>query len=250
MKRIDIYTDGACSGNPGKGGAAWLALDEKGNELFSGSNGYRHTTNNRMELVAVIWALYQLYLYIEEKSINTDIKVTVYSDSQMVVETFNKGWSKNKNKDLWDNLDLILSDSCSARDGKQTTLGDIVTFAKVKGHSGNNGNDRVDAMAVKAYMHPKHMLREDAKYEEINAGVHDKTTEETDMRKIDTKQINLINVNDKTSRSVEIIFTDGARATFARTDNKVLADCLNEKYRSATVEIFPRLFEWLNGGEL
>lgn len=249
MKLIDIYTDGACSGNPGKGGAAWLALDEKGKELFSGSNGYRHTTNNRMELKAVIYALYGLYCYIVENRIETDIKVTVYSDSQMVVETFNKGWSKNKNKDLWDQLDQILSESCGIR----LTLGSIVTFVKVKGHSGNDGNNRVDAMAVKAYKQPNDKLRPDMQYEKI-AGYAPasggKDTEDTGTLTIETTQINLINVNHKTSRSVEIVFADGARATFAKTHDKIMTDCLNEKYRNATMEIFPRLFEWLNGGEL
>ena len=105
--QITIYTDGACSGNPGKGGWAAILL-YKGHRKDL-SKGYRLTTNNRMELMAVIEAL---------KSIkNKDIPVVVYSDSQYVVDSINKGyiynWMKKnfknvKNADLWKELIYLI----------------------------------------------------------------------------------------------------------------------------------------------
>lgn len=139
MKKIDIYTDGACSGNPGKGGwAAVLCYKETEKEIAGFS---KQTTNNRMELLAVIKAISVL----KEKCI-----VTVYSDSAYVVNAFIKGWvtkweqkkwkkttsgNELKNPDLWEEL-YDLSNK------------HIVTWVKVKGHSDNEYNNRCDAMAV------------------------------------------------------------------------------------------------------
>lgn len=137
MKQVDIYTDGACSGNPGKGG--WAAiLIYKGNEKII-SGGFAQTTNNRMELFSIISALRQL---------KEQCEVTVYSDSAYSIEPFIKGWIGKwqnggwkttegkpvKNIDLWQAL-LIELDKHK------------VTFAKVKGHSDNEYNNRCDLLA-------------------------------------------------------------------------------------------------------
>ena len=138
MKKVILYTDGACSGNPGIGGWAFI-LDYKGAKKRV-AGGELNTTNNRMELTAVIQGL---------KALKEPCKVEIYSDSAYVVNAFKNDWiiswqlnnwknSQNKevlNKDLW----LELLDLCS----KHTT-----TFIKVKGHADNEQNNECDRMAV------------------------------------------------------------------------------------------------------
>ena len=135
---VTIYTDGACSGNPGAGGwGAILMCDGKKKE-FSGFDP--ETTNNKMELTAVIVALSKL-----KKPCNVDL----YSDSAYVVNALNQGWLENwknnswrgsdkkpvKNIELWEQLDELL---------KVHT----VNFIKVKGHADNEFNNRCDALAT------------------------------------------------------------------------------------------------------
>ena len=142
MKNVNLYTDGACSGNPGPGGyGVILEYNGKKKEL---SQGYIETTNNRMELLAVIKGLDAL----KEPCI-----VEVISDSKYVVDAINKGWvyvweennwikSDRKpvqNVDLWENL-LALMDEHE------------VTFRWVEGHKGHPENERCDALAVSAYL--------------------------------------------------------------------------------------------------
>ena len=139
-KGIAIYTDGACSGNPGPGGYGTVLLyGERRKEL---SGGFRKTTNNRMELLAVIEGL---------RALNRPCAVTVFSDSKYIVDAVNKGWARrwqangwrrNKNAralnpDLWGQL-LTLLDAHT------------VSLRWVRGHSGNPGNERADALAVAA----------------------------------------------------------------------------------------------------
>ncbi|NES06589.1 MAG: ribonuclease HI [Okeania sp. SIO2F4] len=137
---ITIYTDGACSGNPGPGGYGIVLLYGKKRQELSG--GYKLTTNNRMELMAAIVGLEQL----EFPSI-----VTLYTDSKYIVDAVTKGWAKrwrangwkrNKkdkamNPDLWGKL----LDLCDKHQ---------VEFSWVRGHSGNIENECCDKLAVKA----------------------------------------------------------------------------------------------------
>lgn len=137
IKEVEIYTDGACSGNPGKGGYAGILIYKGVEKIVSG--GEEMTTNNKMELLAVIKSLSIL----KEKC-----KVNLYSDSAYVVNAITQswlsGWAKNgwrgadkkeiKNVDLWQEL-LILLDKHE------------VTFIKVKGHSDNVYNNRCDQIA-------------------------------------------------------------------------------------------------------
>ena len=140
MKHITLYTDGACSGNPGPGGyGAILAYDGSEKQL---SGGYAHTTNNRMELMGVIIGL---------SSLKEHCAVTVVSDSRYVVDAMRNGWAakwrangwkRNKrdyalNPDLWQRL----LDLC----GKHT-----VNFTWVNGHAGHPQNERCDRLAVAA----------------------------------------------------------------------------------------------------
>ena len=119
---IDIYTDGACIGNPGPGGWGVVILQENDNFFLSG--GEKNTTNNRMEITAVIEGLK-----------NVDSKdLTVYSDSTYVINTITKGWKKNKNQDLWEILEKLVSEK-------------NVKWEWVKGHSGNEFNEKADKLA-------------------------------------------------------------------------------------------------------
>ncbi|MCL2861052.1 MAG: ribonuclease HI [Firmicutes bacterium] len=140
MKKIHLYTDGACSGNPGKGGWAAILIYNGHEKEISGYD--KNTTNNRMEMFAVIQGL----SYLKESC-----DVTIYSDSAYVVNAFNEGWiyswQKNnwktadkkdvKNKELWHDLLLNMKNH-------------KVTFVKVKGHSDDEKNNRCDFLAKQA----------------------------------------------------------------------------------------------------
>jgi ribonuclease HI len=137
MKKITIYTDGACSGNPGPGGwGAILIYNGTEKEL---SGGEPETTNNRMELSAVIAAL---------EALKEPCAAEVFTDSQYIEKAMNEGWLEGwkkkgwkrkggelKNADLWRTLDALL-----ARHS--------VTFRWVRGHADNVYNNRCDALAV------------------------------------------------------------------------------------------------------
>jgi len=147
--KVTIYTDGAARGNPGPGGYGIVMLS--GEHRKEMSAGYQHTTNNRMELLAVIVALETL------KIPGSD--VTVYTDSKYVADAVEKGWVFNwvkkrfkdkKNPDLWLRFLEIYR--------KHT-----VKFVWVKGHADNPLNERCDQLAVEASMQP--MLLEDTGYQ-------------------------------------------------------------------------------------
>ena len=135
--KFKIYTDGACSGNPGKGGWAAIILDEKNQSSISGSEN--KTTNNRMELMAPIMAL---------KKIKTKSEITIYTDSRYVkdgITEWIKKWKlnnwKNSNKKLVKNKDLwIKLDNCCKKHN--------ISWKWVKAHAGNKFNDLVDELAV------------------------------------------------------------------------------------------------------
>lgn len=140
MDEITIYTDGACSGNPGPGG--WGAVLIYKNVKKEISGGCKNTTNNIMEITAVLEAL---------KLLKHPCIVNIYSDSAYVVNCFNQGWIYNwmkkgwktsgnepvKNKELWQELYNL-------------TKIHKVTFNKVKGHSDNELNNRCDELARNA----------------------------------------------------------------------------------------------------
>ena len=141
LKTVDIYTDGACSGNPGIGGYCAILIYKGVEKIISGC--VKDTTNNRMELLSVIEGL---------KALNEKCIVNLYSDSQYVVDAFNQNWIENwqnngwrtsnkkevKNADLWKEL-LVLFDKHQ------------VNFIKVKGHADNEFNNRCDKIAVSEY---------------------------------------------------------------------------------------------------
>lgn len=139
MKKIEIYTDGSCLGNPGPGGyAAVMIFSQHRKEIYQ---GYKHTTNNRMELLAAIAAL---------ETLNETCEVELTTDSQYVKNGINQwiiNWRKNgwrtadkkavKNVDLWKRLDSAVSKH-------------KVNWHWVKGHSGHPENERCDELARQA----------------------------------------------------------------------------------------------------
>jgi ribonuclease HI len=141
---IVIYTDGSALGNPGPGGYGILMLYK--NQKKELSQGYRLTTNNRMELLAIIVALETLKV--------SDRDVMIYSDSKYVIDSVTKGWvfgwvkkgfKGKKNADLW-------------RRFLQIYPKNKVKFTWVKGHANNPGNERVDKLAVAASNDKKNHL--------------------------------------------------------------------------------------------
>ena len=139
MKTVEIYTDGACSGNPGPGG--WGAvLCYKGTEKEL-SGGDRQTTNNRMELLGVISAL---------RALKEPCRVELYSDSKYVIDALEKGWAVSWRKRGW-----IKSDKKPALNADlwaellDLTARHEMSYHWVKGHADNPYNNRCDALAVK-----------------------------------------------------------------------------------------------------
>lgn len=138
---IYLYTDGAASGNPGPGG--WGAVLVCGPHRKEMSGGYRLTTNNRMELLAVIRGLEAIKW--------KDATVKIYSDSTYVVKTVTENWKRKKNQDLWARFDAVRA-------------GFNLEFNWIKGHAGHPENERCDRLAVKAYS--EGVLEEDGGYVE------------------------------------------------------------------------------------
>lgn len=138
MKKIELFTDGACSGNPGVGG--WGAILKYNQTEKEYSGGAKETTNNRMELTAVVEGL---------NALKEPCNVTIYSDSKYVVDAIEKKWLENwqrnnwkksdkkpvLNQDLWEGLVLAM------RRHK-------IKFIWVKGHAGHPENERCDVLAV------------------------------------------------------------------------------------------------------
>ena len=135
--QLIIYTDGAARGNPGPGGYGTILMWGDTKKELSG--GYRYTTNNRMEIMAVIAGLEALK--------KDNLKITIYSDSQYVVKAVQEGWLKNwvatnfkggkKNKDLW----LYYHELSQKHQ---------IRFVWVKGHASNPNNNRCDELATAA----------------------------------------------------------------------------------------------------
>ena len=141
---IYLYTDGAASGNPGPGG--WGAVLCCGQLRKEMSGGFARTTNNRMELLAVIEGLSAIRW--------EGARVEVWSDSQYVVNTVTQGWKRKKNQDLWAQFDAL-----APRFRLQ--------FHWIKGHAGHPENERCDRLAVAAYSLPG--LPPDEQYERNEA---------------------------------------------------------------------------------
>jgi ribonuclease HI len=150
MKHVKLYTDGACSGNPGPGGYGVVLLYDSHRKELSG--GFRRTTNNRMEILAAIAGL---------EALKEPCRVTLYSDSQYLVNAIEKdwaqrwqanGWMRNKkekavNPDLWERL----LELCKIHK---------VQFEWLRGHAGQEENERCDELATAAARGPNPAIDE------------------------------------------------------------------------------------------
>lgn len=146
LRRVELYTDGACSGNPGPGGWAYVLRDKLSRVEREDSGGQAETTNNQMEMMAVIQGL---------RALKRACEVELYSDSAYVLnglKSWMAGWKRNgwkrvdggrrvpvKNAELWMELDALV--------GKHR-----ISYHHVKGHSGHPENERCDELAVAASM--------------------------------------------------------------------------------------------------
>ena len=140
ISNISIYTDGACSGNPGKGAFSYVILVDN-NEIQRYANGFIKTTNNRMELMAIIEAI--KYIKLLEK-IDNNTNVSIYSDSKYVIDSINKNWLNNwilknfknvKNVDLWKEFINVKHNL-------------NINFIWVEGHSNVKYNEICDKLAT------------------------------------------------------------------------------------------------------
>jgi ribonuclease HI len=145
LSEVLLYTDGGCSGNPGPGGWAFVMKHPASGKEIEQSGAERETTNNRMELLAVIHGL---------ETLKRPTHVEVFTDSVYVGKGFTEwmpkwkangwrrrvkdGWGEVKNEDLWRQLDKLLATH-------------QVTFTHIRGHSGHPENERCDTLAVAAY---------------------------------------------------------------------------------------------------
>lgn len=150
-EKIFLYSDGACEGNPGRGGYGSILKYKEAEKTFS--KGFQHTTNNRMELLGIIEPLEKIESIKKFSDLIISQKITIHiiSDSQYVVKAINEGWVKNwtknnwkksdnkpvLNKDLWERL-LSLLEKYN------------LTFEWVKGHNSNEYNNKCDILAVSA----------------------------------------------------------------------------------------------------
>ena len=137
-KYLDIYTDGACSGNPGPGGYGAILVYKGIEKIISG--GEAHTTNNRMELTAVIKAL---------EALREPCEITVTTDSKYVCDGITKGWAKSWRKNGWRKGDGKPALNPELWERLLDLLdGHKVKFVWVKGHAGHPYNERCDRLAA------------------------------------------------------------------------------------------------------
>ncbi len=130
-----IYTDGSCLGNPGVGGWGAICVNDNSQKTIWKITGIDYqTTNNRMELTAIIKALQ--YFKSHEKKYSKK-RVSLYSDSNLIIQTLNLGWKKKANLDLWNKLD-------------EAKHGLVISFYWVKGHALNHWNNTCDRLAQNA----------------------------------------------------------------------------------------------------
>ena len=192
IKELIVYTDGACSGNPGVGGWAFVIPS-----ISHESSGFDvDTTNNRMEIFACIEAL----RYLSDCNI-TKLPIRIVTDSQYVVNTMTKGWKKNKNNDLWKQLESFVNDDFEGN----------VKFEWVKGHSTNEYNKRCDELAVNEY----------TKYKNYNDRIENEEREKEFVKYGKKETINKLT----TDSSIDIRFVAREKYTFEDNSYCILYQC-------------------------
>ncbi len=191
---VEIYTDGACLGNPGPGGWAAIILDEDGEAEGPLSGFEEHTTNNRMEILAAVKGL---------EAVSPGTEVTLYTDSQYLVNTMTKGWKRRTNLDLWDALD------------KETSKRKV-TWRWVRGHNGNRLNEQADKLAVEmarmartgSYMEATPAYSEDASTLSLNNTEMTGDLESTSSEPEETLRLSHIDPETGSARMVDVSAKD------------------------------------------
>lgn len=125
---IEIYTDGSSLGNPGPGG--FCAIIKNDNETTIVKGGEPHTTNNRMEMAAIIAGLYWV-----TKNLPQEKTCAVYSDSNLIIQSLKQGWKRKKNLDLWEKLDTVRHQF------------EKISWNWIRGHAGHPENTKADKVA-------------------------------------------------------------------------------------------------------
>lgn len=234
-----LYTDGACSGNPGRGGWGAAAFGENEKLIMKCSGGFRLTTNNRMEILAVVKGLNELAKLVGDK--RTDSVVTVFSDSQLVVSTMNEGWTRKTNLDLWRQLE-----------GSISFFREVI-FRKVKGHASNTKNILVDKLAVSA-SEKENATNIDTVYENA-ASSKAETEEHIHQRSIllngepEIKEIRLQGF-DSGNREIRILLSNGSEPVISGFEGGFhVYNCTRSEARVVD-DIAWRFLGWLNGKSL
>ncbi len=153
MKKIKVYTDGSCLGNPGEGGwGAIIQYTDKENiqeKILRG--GENHTTNNRMEMTGVIAALAWIEKHLISKNEKNTYLIEIFSDSRLIIETMTKNWKKKMNTDLWAQMEEAIENLMTEKV--------TISWNWVKGHATDKLNQRVDKIAVAESTKQKKELR-------------------------------------------------------------------------------------------
>lgn len=240
MKRFLLYTDGACSGNPGRGGIGAVILD--GDYVVCGriSRGYQKTTNNRMEILAVVEAVKMLQAYIFNKygTRETDIKVTVCSDSQLVVNTFGGDWKRKANLDLWARLDDAVSAFRSL-----FPQGEI-TVSKVRGHADDRYNNEADALAVEGRDNPT--LHDEA-YENISQDDTRTLFNNVPCAEPVITDVKFCGYNTPADRRVEITLSNGTVVSIVPYQGGFQQCGCTAAEAKITVSLAWKYVKWING---
>ncbi|MBO6127121.1 MAG: ribonuclease HI [Clostridia bacterium] len=147
MKKIEIFTDGACSGNPGPGG--WAAILKYKNNIKKISGFVPNTTNNRMEILALIKSL---------SILKESCEITVYSDSKYVIDSITKNWVLNWQKNNWLRKNTKVPNSDLWHTLLNLMKNHKINFIWVRGHSGHSENEECDKMAVNEIKNNKLIL--------------------------------------------------------------------------------------------
>lgn len=245
---IEVYTDGACSGNPGPGGIGYVILQKGSDRQAVNStplhSGYRRTTNNRMEIMAAAKGLktaleYILVYSLDKKGRDIDIKINVFSDSRVVVMTMSEGWAKKANKDLW----AILED----------TLAEVhrhsidVKFHWVKGHADNKWNQLADELAVQARQDP---LFIDEVYERISPENDSLETRTAASNEPEIVDIRLCGHNAPDKRRIEILLSNGTTVKVLPCHGGFEQTECTRTESAVTVDVAWKYVGWLNGRSL
>ena len=243
MTRYQIFTDGACSGNPGRGGLGAVIVTEENIVCKEISKGFHKTTNNRMEILAVAEGLSALREFVKDYSNKygtreTDIKVTVCSDSQLVVNCMAAGWGRKSNLDLWKEVDeqVFLF--------KNEIQGSQIEFLKVKGHADNKYNNLADRLAVAGSQNP---TEPDTVYEKICQERQTTVFQENHSAEPVITDVKFCGMHRREGRHVEIYLSNGTVVKIIPYHGGFEQTGCTQAEAKITVSLAWKYVKWLNG---